>query len=170
MVLPADARKFSPKKFTQPQLFACLLLTEFLRLEYRKLEAFLRDAPDLAAAIELKKVPDHSSFQKAAKRLLGCAPVAKLLTGTLAVARVQDRLGRRSKLAALDGTGWESRHASRYFVSRRAKGLKTRQDTTYRRFPTRRREDVPVLRRVAGADRRKVVGHLRPCELTSYLW
>jgi len=135
MVLPAYAHKYSPKKFTQPQLFACLVLKEFLRLDYRKLEAFLRDAPDLAAAIELKAVPDHSSFQKAAKRLLGCAPVAKLLTGTLELARVQGRLGARSELAALDGTGWESRHASRYFVSRRAKGLKTRQDTTYRRFP-----------------------------------
>jgi len=135
MVLPAYAHKYSPKKFTQPQLFACLVLKEFLRLDYRKLEALLRDTPDLAAAIELKKVPDHSSFQKAAKRLLGCAPVAKLLTGTLAVARVQGRLGARSELAALDGTGWESRHASRYFVSRRAKGLNTRQETTYRRFP-----------------------------------
>lgn len=135
MVLPAYAHKCSPKKFTQPQLFACLVLKEFLQLDYRKLEAFLRDAPDLTAAIELKAVPDHSSFQKAAKRLLGCADAAKLLAGTLEVARFQGRLGAQSELAALDGTGWESRHVSRYFVRRRGKGPKKRVDTTFRRFP-----------------------------------
>ena len=135
MVLPAYAHKYSPQKFTLSQLFACLVLKEFLRFDYRKLEAFLRDAPELVAAIELKTVPDHSTFQKAAKRLLNCAAVERLLSGTLELARFQGRLGARSELAALDGTGWESRHASRYFVSRRAKGLKTRQDTTYRRFP-----------------------------------
>ncbi|MBN8624843.1 MAG: hypothetical protein J0M17_05065 [Planctomycetes bacterium] len=138
------AHKRSPKKFTQPQLFACLVLTEVPRLDYRKLEALFRDAPELAAAIELKAVPDHSSVQKAAKRLLGSAAVAKLLTGTLELASLQGRLGARSELAALDGTGWESRHASQYFVSCRAKGLKTRQDMraagrhpTYRTFTAR---------------------------------
>jgi hypothetical protein len=103
MVLPAYAHKFSPKKFTQPQLFACLVLKEFLRLDYRKLEALLLDAPELAAAIELKKVPDHSAFQKAAKRSLSFEAVGRLLSGTLELARVQGRLGPRSKLAALDG-------------------------------------------------------------------
>ena len=39
--------RFSPKKFTQPQLFACLVLKEFLRLDYRKLEALLRGLPRL---------------------------------------------------------------------------------------------------------------------------
>lgn len=39
------------------------------------------------------------------------------------------------QLAALDGTGWESRHVSRYFVRRRGKGPKKRVDTTFRRFP-----------------------------------
>lgn len=129
------SHKFSPKKFTQPQLFACLVLKEFLRLDYRKLAAVLRDAPQLGAAIDLKSVPHFTAFQKAADRLLLTASVRRLLDGTLKLAQLQGRLGARSKLAALDGTGWESRHASRYFVSRRAKGLKTRQDTTYRRFP-----------------------------------
>ncbi len=29
------AHKFSPQKFTLPQLFACLVLKEFMRLDYR---------------------------------------------------------------------------------------------------------------------------------------
>ncbi len=39
------------------------------------------------------------------------------------------------KLAAIDGTGFEAHHTSRYFVRRRAKGLQTVQSTTYRRWP-----------------------------------
>ncbi len=39
------------------------------------------------------------------------------------------------KLAAIDGTGFEAHHTSRYFVRRRAKGLQAVQSTTYRRWP-----------------------------------
>ena len=62
---------FSPRKFTQPQLFACLVLKEFLRLDYRKLSALLEDAPSLAAAIGLGSIPHFTTFQKAHDRLLG---------------------------------------------------------------------------------------------------
>lgn len=41
------SHRFSPKKFTLPQLFACMVLKEFLRLDYRKLSALLEDAPSL---------------------------------------------------------------------------------------------------------------------------
>ena len=34
--LPAYSHKFSPKKFTQHQHFAVLVLKEFLRCDYRK--------------------------------------------------------------------------------------------------------------------------------------
>lgn len=129
------SHRFSPKKFTQPQLFACLVLKEFLRLDYRKLAALLHDAPELGAAIELKSVPHFTAFQKAADRLLLTAAVRRLLDGTLKLARVQGRLGARSELAALDGTGFEAHHVSHYFVRRRANNGKTRHDTTYRRFP-----------------------------------
>ena len=49
----AYSHRFSPKKFTQPQLFAVLVLKEFMQLDYRKLSALLRDSPDLAKVIEL---------------------------------------------------------------------------------------------------------------------
>ena len=129
------SHKFSPKKFTQPQLFACLVLKEFLRLDYRKLAGLLRDVPELGATIELKSVPHFTAFQKAADRLLLTASIRRLLDGTLKLARVQGRLGARSELAALDGTGFEAHHVSHYFVRRRANNGKTRHDTTYRRFP-----------------------------------
>jgi len=45
----------SPKKFTQPQLFACLVLKTFLRTDYRGLAKFLDDLPDLRGRIDLKR-------------------------------------------------------------------------------------------------------------------
>lgn len=57
--LRAYAHRCSPKKFTQPQLFACLVLKEFLRLDYRKLAALLEDAPTLGKAIELAGAALH---------------------------------------------------------------------------------------------------------------
>lgn len=81
------AHKFSRKKFTQPQLFACLVLKEFLQLDYRKLAALLRDCDGLTAAIELETVPHFTTFQKAADRLLPSTPVRSLLDEKLATAK-----------------------------------------------------------------------------------
>ena len=66
--LPAYAHRCSPRKFTQHQLFACLVLQQFLKLDYRKLQAFLRDTPCLTAVIKLHEIPHFTTFQKAAKR------------------------------------------------------------------------------------------------------
>src|SRR5947209_4401932 len=44
--LPPYGHRFSPKKFTQPQLLACLALKEFQCLDYRGLAAFLADLPE----------------------------------------------------------------------------------------------------------------------------
>jgi hypothetical protein len=127
--------KYSRKTFNQPQLFACLVLKEFLQLDYRKLSALLCDSPDLAAVIELKTVPHFTTFQKAAVRLLAFRPARRLLDRTIHIAKRQGNLSHKVPLAALDGTGLETRHASSYYVRRRAKGGKTWQKTTYQRFP-----------------------------------
>src|SRR5262245_64790559 len=79
LALPDYAHKYSPKTYTQPQLFACLVLKEFLHRDYRGIEQLLRDTPDLAAAIELETVPDHSTLQKAAERLLQSLSAARIL-------------------------------------------------------------------------------------------
>jgi Transposase domain (DUF772) len=83
--LPVYWHRFSPKKFTLPQLFACLVLKEFLRLDYRKLSALLEDAPSFAATIGLKSVPHFSTFQKAADRLLLAQHARRLLDETVEV-------------------------------------------------------------------------------------
>ena len=127
--------RFSPKKFTQPQLFACLVLKEFMQFDYRKLAALLGDAEELCGLIQLKAVPHFTTFQKAAQRLLKTGQVRRLLRSSLECARSGGHLGSRVDLAALDGTGFESRHASAYYLERREKGRESREKRRPARHP-----------------------------------
>lgn len=70
-VLPAYASKFAKKVYTQHSLFAALAVRQFLRTDYRGIEQHLRDWAELRTAVGLgDRVPDHSTLQKAAERLL----------------------------------------------------------------------------------------------------
>jgi len=130
------SHKYSPKKFTLPQLFACLVLKEFMQLDYRKLSALLEDSPSLAATIGLKQVPHYTTFQKAAARLLVSRRAQRLLDETVKVATQHRVMKKKVALAAIDGTGFETRHISAYFVRRRKRACKTGyQTTTYTRYP-----------------------------------
>ena len=68
--LPVYASKFSKHDFTQHQLFAMLVVREFLKTDYRGMEELLHDWSDLRQVLGLAKVPDHSTLQKAHERLL----------------------------------------------------------------------------------------------------
>ena len=70
IALPPYSSKFSRHDYTQHQLFALLVLREFLKVDYRGLEQILREWAELRDALGLTKVPDHSTLQKAATRLL----------------------------------------------------------------------------------------------------
>ncbi len=107
---------YSPKKFTQPQLFACLVLKEFENKDYRGIQQFLLDCSDLRDAIGLKLVPHWTTLQKASKRLLALPKVRELLADT--VHRVLKRR-RNVPYAAGDSSGFDARHASRYYIHRR---------------------------------------------------
>jgi Transposase DDE domain len=133
--LPAYRHKFSPKKFTQPQLLACLVLKEFLRTDYRGLAAHLAAYPESVRLIDLKAVPHFTTFQKAAARLLKAASARKLFDAVLAAALKAKVRKWRVPLAAIDGTGLESRHVSRYYVKRRSRTGTETQETTYSKYP-----------------------------------
>ena len=133
--LPAHRHQFSPKKFTQPQLLACLVLKEFARLDYRGLAQHLIDHPDLARMVGLTAIPHFTTFQKAAARLLNAVPARALFDAVLDRALRDKVRKRRVPLAAVDGTGLESRHVSRYYVKRRSKTGTGTQATTYSKFP-----------------------------------
>src|SRR5271157_1896739 len=133
--LPAYRHKYNPKKFTQPQLLACLVLKEFSHLDYRGLAEHLVDHADLVSQIGMKTVPHFTTFQKAAQRLLLATPARRIFDAVLERALGDGVRKRRVPLAAVDGTGLESRHTSRYYVKRRASGGDRDQITTYAKYP-----------------------------------
>lgn len=138
--LPEYSSKFSRHDFDWRQLFACLVLKEFEKKDYRGIEQFLWDCRDLRRAIGLHKPPDHTTLWRASKALLQLPLAQKLLDQIVRTARWCKMIGRSVALAALDSSGFEARHVSSYFVRRRAKGGVAKnepktQETTYDRFP-----------------------------------
>ena len=77
--LPDFGHRFSPKKFTQAQLLAILVLKEAKRTDYRGIVAELAEWRELREVLELSgpddpdplRVPHYSTLCKAAGRLLG---------------------------------------------------------------------------------------------------
>ncbi len=130
--LPAYCHKHSPKKFTQHQLFACLVLKNFLKTDYRGVINHLKDCSSLAESIDLKKIPHYTTLQKAAKRLLVSQVAQRLLDET-----VDLHMGRRSVVpdSAIDSTGLGATCASAYFVKRRSRKENPWKTMVYHRYP-----------------------------------
>lgn len=126
------AHKNSPRKFSQHQLFACLVLKNFLKADYRGVVEYLNDCPDLCDAIELKWVPHYTTLQKAAKRLLLSQCASLLLNATIKL-----HLGRRKTVtnSAVDSTGLSATSASAYFVKRRSMKGKAAKNMFYHTYP-----------------------------------
>jgi hypothetical protein len=110
------SHKYSPHKFTQPQLFACLVLKEFEKKDYRGVAQLLADWPELCNALGLRFVPHFTTLQKASRRLLKLKHVRRLLRET--IRRIHKRR-RNVPYAATDSSGFDAHHASRYFIWRR---------------------------------------------------
>jgi hypothetical protein len=146
--LPDYASRFSRKDFTQPQLFALLVLRQFHKTDYRGIVAIVADNPTLCADLELTKVPHFTTLQKAEAKLLKDRHVADLLTQTvglffgLAPGSKTDGTPAEAQLieqAAADSTGFELNRASRYFTRRKRKPRQDKGEThpqpvAYRRF------------------------------------
>ena len=80
------SHKFSPHKFTQPQLFACLVLKEFEKKDYRGIAQLLEDWVELRQLIGLRRVPHFTTLHKASRRLL-----RRLSRARLSAAKVDHR-------------------------------------------------------------------------------
>lgn len=103
----------APKKYTQPQLFACLIVKALLGVTYRRCEELLMLMPAVREAIGLRDVPRFTTLQTFAER----PEVMALTHATLRdLARVEMKHVKQS--AAFDGTGVETTSASAHFISR----------------------------------------------------
>lgn len=64
------SNKFSPKVFTQAQLFALLVVRLQARKDYRGVMKLVSEWSELRNVLQLKKVPHWTTLEKAEKRLL----------------------------------------------------------------------------------------------------
>lgn len=60
----------SPHKYTQPQLFALLVLKQFFKLDYRGTVQWVQDNPRLKKVLGLRQVPTYATLCIAEGRLL----------------------------------------------------------------------------------------------------
>lgn len=112
-VLPPDGSKFSPRRFTQPQLPAVLCLMRFEGWTYRETCVRLAEPRDLREVLGLRKVPHRTTLQKF---------LARLPEGVLQ--RALEEVARRllppgpPAITAADATGLRTGRASVYFIRR----------------------------------------------------
>lgn len=125
------AHKYSPKLYTQPQLFVCLVLKVFFKTDYRGLTTYLHEWGELRGTIGLRGVPHFTTLQKASRRLLRFPRARRLLGATI---RRHLKRRRRVRRAAFDSTGLDCGHRSFYYVRRRSATSKAWQRVIYRRY------------------------------------
>ncbi len=83
--LPEFSSRTSRKDYTQPQLFALLVLRQFLRTDYRGVAITVAEWGELRRALGLTKVPHYSTLAYASRRILadteggGLSPAYRLL-------------------------------------------------------------------------------------------
>jgi hypothetical protein len=125
------AHKYSPKLYTQPQLFVCLVLKTFFKTDYRGLTTYLAEWAELRRTIGLRGVPHFTTLQKASCRLLRLPRARRLLTATI---RRHLKRRRSVRRAAFDSTGLDCGPRSAYYVRRRSATSKEWQRVTYRHY------------------------------------
>ncbi len=130
-VLRPYAHKFSPKLYTQPQLFVCLVMKTFYKTDYRGITTQLHEFTELRRAIGLRCVPHFTTLQKACRRLLRFPRARRLLAATI---RRHLKRRRRVPRAAFDSTGLDCGHRSYYYVRRRSATNKRWQRVAYRHY------------------------------------
>ena len=114
-IWPGYGSWFSRHDFTRPQLFACLVVRESLRLSYRKTEAFLADVPQWRAEIELAGVPDHNTLWRAFGHLLKKRRIDRALDLLADDERKSLAADLAAKPLTIDSTCYEPRHRSRHY-------------------------------------------------------
>lgn len=118
-LLPTRASPFGRHDgFTEPQLFACLVLREHQKKSYRGVEALLADSPLWLADVGLARAPDHDTLCRAFHRLVRRGLMNRMLDQQAAWAERRGLIRGRVKPVALDGSMFESRHVSRHFERR----------------------------------------------------
>jgi len=103
-----------------------------MQTDYRGITAHLEDCPDLRRAIGLSHVPHYTTLHKAFRNLLRLDIAQRLLEGTVRLVHKRKPID----LVAVDSTGLEAGHVSKYFVRRKhPRKPGEYEQTHYRRWP-----------------------------------
>lgn len=130
--LPERAHRFAPKRYTQPQLLACLLLKEYLGLDYRTAQETLELSDGLRRALGLTAVPDYTTLWRFAHDKATADVATGALTETVRRLQASGPDPPAPPVVAIDSTGLYCGHASRYFEKRRSEGAPSAQPSTHR--------------------------------------
>ncbi len=68
--LPDYGSRYSRRDYTQPQLFALLVLRQFLRTDHRGVVALVAEWSELRRVLGLTRVPHYSTLAHASRRTL----------------------------------------------------------------------------------------------------
>ena len=118
-VMPAYSHRFSPQRFTQPQLLAVLCLMRYEDWTFRAAEIRLAEHGELRRVLELQAVPDYSTLFRFMVRVEEQV-IAQVLTEV--VRRFQRRKpapGKAKSSVAVDATGLAPGAISTFFIRRR---------------------------------------------------
>jgi hypothetical protein len=118
-VVPPYGHRFSPQRFTQPQLLAILCLMRYEDWTFRAAEVRLAEHGELRRALELQAVPDYSTLFRFMLRV-----EEQLIAQVLAevVRRFQSPKpapGNGKSTVAVDATGLDPGAISTFFIRRR---------------------------------------------------
>lgn len=105
----------SPRKFTQPQLLACLVLRAYLKTTYRGVIEVLEVSEALRQRLGLQRLPHYSTLKRFADR----SDVPEIIGGMLA--EIVKEFAPAPELAAMDATGIETTSASAHDLTRNGK-------------------------------------------------
>ena len=119
---PSD---ISPKRYTQHQLFSILVLRQFFKTDYRGMIVLLDEWSELRSTLGLKQVPNYSTLCYAEQRLITQPVFEQLLQQTIQQAQAQQVIDVPSDVA-VDATGLETHHASRYYIKRQGQKLNSK--------------------------------------------
>ena len=118
MVLKDYSSKFSKHTFTNAAKFTIIALKNYLNHTYREICDFLEVSNEIRQILKISKVPHHSTLQKFFKNL-----PTKILHNFNEI--ILSYFVNKCEIIALDGSGFVSDHADKYYAIIRKKERKS---------------------------------------------
>jgi transposase len=117
MSLNLYSSKYSKKMYSQPALFTIIALKTYLNLTYRQIVEFISFSDRLQKYLKIKRAPDYSTLQKFFKRMP--TNLFEQITKQIIV-----HLEIQPESVALDGSGFTSDYADKYYSKIRSHDVK----------------------------------------------